>query len=285
MKSMKKSVVPGLIAAALVLPCASQARADWPVEHLDTVDFLASEIAPENNVYDEPSKIEFVAGQLRIKAVCGGFVAQLLKLSYPDVITADLLEALTGSTSPKTTVWYNAILDEREAVTKKGTYALRMREDADDIAPGDILASEYFKYGQTGHTMLVYAIKPATIVASTIPGYKQVRRYEARIIDSTKSVHNNQPGSTDTRYRSDVDAKGTTVNDTGFGSGDIYLYADPQTGDLIGWAWSLKQSVAYQGVDDSPSGSTGEYRPIVAGFISGPGVGPDAPGGSTVTSK
>lgn len=276
-QSTKSRTLTALIAAALALPFAAEAHAEWPEEHLDTVDFFFSEISPANNEYDEPSKIEFIDGKLVIKAVCGGFVAQLLKLAYPDAVTSSLLKSMTGMTNPNSTTWFHSILDEKTIVRKEGTYALRMREDANDIRPGDILASEYFKYGQTGHTMMVQAISAPTIVDSTIPGYKKVRRYKTRIIDSTKSVHQNVKGSTDTRYRNDVDSKGNVVNDRGFGSGDIYLFADPQTGDLIGWTWSLKQSVAFQGVDESPGDGVGEYRPIVAGFIAGPGIGPDKP--------
>ncbi|MEZ4451568.1 MAG: hypothetical protein R3B09_19005 [Nannocystaceae bacterium] len=268
----KSPAALGLVAAALVLSSAPEARADWPEDHLDTVDLLFSEYTPANNEYDEPSKIEFVDGELVIAAVCGGFVAQLLKMSYPDILTASLLQSLTGSPSPNSTTWHAAIVDEATVETDDGVYAFVHRVDADEIAAGDILAAEYPKSGQTGHTMMVYAIDPPTEVASTIPGYAAVSRYRVTVVDSTKSVHQDSKGSSDTRYLHDVDAQGNAVNDRGFGSGEIYLYADPESGEVIGWTWSLKQSVAYQGVDPEPGKGVGEFRPIAAGRLTGPGL-------------
>src|SRR5690606_14551682 len=98
-KSTKSRTLTALIAAALALPFAAEAHAEWPEEHLDTVDFFFSEFTPANNEYDEPSKIEVIDGKLVIKAVCGGFVAQLLKLAYPDAVTSSLLKSMTGMTN------------------------------------------------------------------------------------------------------------------------------------------------------------------------------------------
>jgi hypothetical protein len=54
-----------------------------------------------------------------------------------------------------------------------------------------------------------------------------------QVIDASSAVHMDAPGSSDTRYRGELDpASGELVNDRGGGRGDIHVFAD---GALVGW--------------------------------------------------
>lgn len=258
---------------------SAPASAAWG-DHLDTAGTWLADIEPENNEYASPSSVEYVDGVLTVSAVCGGFVSELMKASYP-ALTDDVMSALVDDdpsdgqpwASPDSAHWYDAIVDERSATDEGLSFAFDHVADVDDLQEGDILASVYTSAGSTGHTMVVFEL-PETfaLVTTTIPGYSgvQVERYRITVLDSTKSVHLNRSDSTDSRYMADTDPDDpdTAVNDAGMGTGELYLYADRDTGEIIGWTWNVIQSTAYQGTDATKA----SYRPIVAGRLGGTGI-------------
>lgn len=270
---------PAFLAFALCL-VAAPAAASWPYDHLDVADEMVADILPANNEYASPSTLYYQNGVLHVSAVCGGFVAELLKATY-DPLDDALMSALFDDdpddalpwASPDSSHYYRAFLEEREVHVGGATYALTLRRKASQIAVGDLLVSEYSESGITGHTMIVRRVDRPTRVASKIPGFSTLDRHVVQVIDASSSVHMNKAGTSDTRYLSDVDpVTGAPVNDRGLGRGDILVYADPATGALVGWSWAINQGTPYQGVDPTPAWNVGKYRPIVAGRIVGPGL-------------
>lgn len=256
------------------------AAASWPYDHLDVVDEMVAEILPANNEYASPSTVYWQNGVLHVSAVCGGFVAEVLTATY-DGLDAEVMSALFDDdpddaqpwASPDSTHYYRAFLEERVVFAGGGIYALKRRDAVDDIRAGDLLVSEYFEYGMTGHTMIVRRVDGPVRVTSKIPGFAALDRYRVQVIDATATVHMNKAGTTDTRYMTDIDPlTGAPTNDRGVGRGDIHVFADPTTGAAVGWSWAVNQSIPYQGVDPTPAAGAGKYRPILAGRIVGPGL-------------
>lgn len=253
---------------------STPAAAAWG-DHLTTAAQWKHDLTPANNKYGTPSEVWYVGSDLHVFAECGGFVSELMKASYPaidDDVMSDLMDDDTTDdnpwSSPDSVHWYDAISDEVSVTVNGQTVGLEHLTDIDDVQTGDILASIYTSAGGTGHTMVIYDMPTSyTLVTVSIPGYSgvQVERYAVTVLDSTQSVHLNQTGSTDSRYLKDVDKNGNPVNDTGMGTGDIRIYADHSTGEIIGWTWSSIQITPYQGTDASAS----NYRPIVAGRFVG----------------
>lgn len=249
---------------------SADARAAWPADHLSQASTWLSEITPQKNDYGSPSEVWYDAnGKLNVYARCGGFVAELIKQTYSSV-TDDVLEDLTGSPSPNATQLYTAIDGEASVTTDDGAIAFVARDTIDDVVAGDILASDYETTTSTGHVMMVATTPVMTgeDLATAIPDVDSVDRYTVHIIDATSSVHGNSAGTTDTRYLTDRNSKGLSVNDKGLGAGDILIYADHATGEIVGWTWNTYQSTPYQGTD--PDGT--DYRPIVAGALQGAGL-------------
>lgn len=267
--------------ATLALATPTSALAAWG-DHLDTGADWIRDIRPAHNAYASPSVVEYLGGTLEVSAVCGGFVSELLKATYPD-LTDDVMSALADDdpsdehdwNSPDSQHWFDAIDDETSTTSDGLTFAFEKLTDIDDVEAGDILVSTYTPAGTTatGHTMVIYTM-PTTfsLVTTTIPGYSgvSVERYRITVLDSTERVHLDRSDSTDSRYKAEVSPTDPTkrVNDEGMGTGEIYLYADHSTGALIGWTWTVVQSTAYQSVDAAGS----NYRPVRVGRLSGTGI-------------
>lgn len=264
-----------LAAFALSTP----AQAAWG-DHLDTAADWFVDLTPAHNNYGSPSQVAYVGGTLEVYAVCGGFVSELVKASYPD-LDDDVMSALVDDdpsddhdwVTPDSEHWYNAIVGENSTTSGGLDFAFQHITDIDDVETGDLLISVYTSAGSTGHSMVIYDM-PATfsLVTTTIPGYSgvNVERYRVTVLDSTQTVHLNRSDSTDSRYLKDVDPLDSKkkVNDLGMGTGEVYLYADHNTGALIGWTWTVVQLSAYQATDASQA----NYRPFAVGRLGGTGI-------------
>ncbi len=195
-------------AVALVLSLVpSHALAAWLEDHLDVVDEMVADISPLNNEYGSPSSISYTGGVVTVFAECGGFVAQLLQLTY-DVLDDPLMSGLFDDdpgdskpwASPDSTHFYRAIVTQRTALGALGRYQVMRRHTVAEIAAGDILAAEYADAGATGHTMLVREVRGAPLeVASTIPGRTRLLRYSVQVIDASATVHMNKRMAPPTR--------------------------------------------------------------------------------------
>ncbi len=273
---------PLLLAACATLATSSAASAAWPTDHLNQAfDWNDPLIEMANNVYGAPASIwTDGGGKVHATAKCGSFTALLLKASYP-AVNDDVLTALTGSNSPFADEWYDAISNEASDSTRVDASGIAFHERASvaDIEAGDILASAYTLSGDTGHVMTVRSITLAaanTTLPSgkTITGVGAVNRYQVAVYDATKSPHGAYASnpSPDTRYRLVGNPIQVWATDDGVGSGTIVIYEEVSTGRLVAWAWNVSSTTTSYYYAVTPNAGTWEYRPMVAGFLDGPGL-------------
>lgn len=266
---------PLVLVALATIATSSAVSAAWPTDHLNQAfDWNDPLIEMANNAYGSPASI-WIDGSNKVHAIakCGSFTALLLKESYP-VITDSVLIALTGSSSPFANEWYDAISNE----TSDGASGIAFHERATvaDIEAGDILASTYTLSGDTGHAMTVRSITLAaanTTLPSgkTITGVGAVNRYEVTVYDATKSPHGAYASNPapDTRYRK---VNNVWTKDEGVGYGTIVIYEEVSTGRLVAWAWNVSPTTDSYYYAVTPNAGLWEDRPMVAGFLDGPGL-------------
>jgi hypothetical protein len=220
--------------------------------------YVADVAAPgAYNHYGLPASITYVNGVIHATTECAPLVRLVLENAYASV-TPTALQGLTGSTQPDSAQFHDAIAAQTTFVQGNNTFAFHARSAVSAIQPGDILAAKYASAHGSGHTMLVNTI---TLVGSNLTGIfagMTVNEYRVQVIDSTSSPHTGDPNYPDSR--------GTTGQ--GIGTGYILLYEDAQSGALVGWTWNTKQRTPYQSFN--PAGSN--YRPIDAGYLTGPGI-------------
>lgn len=274
-----------LVVSALAVSAGSPAaHAFWPDNHVNQAqDWIFDPyVNPANNVWGEPAAITVDPdGTVHATAKCGSFTALLLKAAYPSAITNQVLTDLTGSSSPDALQWYTAIAGEK---TSTSGIQFHKRTTVASIQAGDILASAYTTSGDTGHAMTVKSI---TLVAAGttltadksdkgIPGVGTVNKYQVTVYDSTNSPHGAYTSNPapDTRYKQTLPNNTVQwVQDDGIGSGTIVIYEEVATGRIVAWAWNVSPTTAsyYYAFSFTPAG-TYDVRPIVAGYLDGPGL-------------
>lgn len=246
---------------ALVVAAVPFAAAGWG-DHVATAASYEDIVTADFNLYGAPSTIWWDgAGELHVRAQCGGYASLVLRNTYPSV-TATVIERLTGNAAPSAKSWNDAIEAGASYTSGRRTWSLGQRTSVDEIVPGDLLAAEYTLGDASGHVMIVGAISLDSLsVPTAVPGHPTAERWRVEVHDATASPH----GTTDSRYH----AESSGANDEGIGHGPMYLYADQATGAIVGWTWSTSSSTtSYQGT--SPAAEA--YRPMVAGYLSGPGL-------------
>jgi hypothetical protein len=221
----------------------------------DVAQAFEDRVLPANNVYGSRSSVTENEGVLYATTKCGGYVAIVLQHAY-GTVTRTVLRGLTGSASPTSKQWSDAIERGATYSDATGTFGLGKRATIDDIASGDVFASVYELPDATGHTMIVDSKRlDATDVTTKIPGVPMADRWLVRIHDSTSDPH----GATDSR---------AVAGDDGIGNGWIYVFVDPDTRVIIGWTWSTSSTVTFQTTDPMAP----HYRPVVVGYLTGTGV-------------
>lgn len=282
----------------------------WP-GHVGVANSWVSHIASANlythNIYGSPASISFdVNGDIAdAKTECASFTTLLLTNTYPEHLSTSLLKTLTGVASgdpgPYAENYYNGIdpalhpngntsgsvslipLDDSLA-TKTGR-TLRDANSGSLLQAGDILASRYTQGSITGHVMTVGTIdhvpvrdlqnpaldeKMTLSTQKAIPGVTYVRRWLVTVYDSTSSIHN----TTDSRYNKDSTEGDGNNDDSGIGSGQIYLYENADggsaDGQLVGWTWSTASGYTYEFTDSTKVDGSGKtlYRRMMIGRLS-----------------
>jgi hypothetical protein len=285
MTTMNRSRCLLMILSALAVGASSPAaHAFWPDNHVNQAqDWIFDPyVNPANNVWGSPASITVDPdGTVHAQTKCGSFTALLLKAAYPGTITDTVLNNLTGFDSPFALDWYTAI--QSGAASASGIQ-FHKRASVASIQAGDILASAYTTSGDTGHVMTVKSITltaagttlTADLANKGIPGVGTVNKYQVTVYDSTNSPHGAYTSNPawDTRYKQVLpDSTVQWVNDTGIGSGTIVIYEEVGTGRIVAWAWNVSPTTAsyYYGFTFTPAGGYG-VRPIVAGYLDGPGL-------------
>jgi hypothetical protein len=286
MRTKSSFLRPLLLAALATVATASIASAAWPADHIDLAEdwIFNPYIDMANNAYGAPASI-WTDGSRSLHAItkCGSFTALLLKGAYPGVITDNVLNAIVTSNSPYADRWYTAIIDQvSDPAPPDGAgsgIGFHKRASAAAIQPGDILASAYTQSGDTGHVMTVKSITKTasgTTLPSgkTITGVGAVNKYEVVVYDSTKTPHGayDSNPAPDTRYRQLNQIVLTWTKDEGIGSGTIVLYEEVSTGRIVSWAWNVSPTTGSYYYAVTPNPGSWEYRPMVAGYLAGPGL-------------
>lgn len=213
------------------------------------------QILPANNSYGSRSTIVETDGVLQARTKCGGYVAIVLQHAH-EALTASALRGLTGSASPTSRQWRNAIESSAAYTEEAGTFRLRQRSTIDEVASGDVFASEYKVGDATGHTMIIDSKRlDAAGVDTTIPGIPTADRWLVRVHDSTNAPH----GANDSRASSRAG---------GIGNGWIYVFVDPTSGVVVGWTWSTRSKITFQTTEPLAP----HYRPVAVGYLTGPGI-------------
>jgi hypothetical protein len=201
--------------------------------YIDRVSAGHQELNYYGGDIDDGTSLPFIGAtewqRTRSRTRCGSLVSLLLGQAYPYLDDNGLytdgihvIEALTGSISPRAAQWHDAIADERGA----GKYLFRRVLRVADIRRGDILAAKYSLNSTdgTGHVAIVDSIRPRAFtdpLGESLPGTSQ---WIVRVVDSSRNTH-----SHDTRTNTDTN---------GIGSGELRLYESDSTGELAGWSWS-----------------------------------------------
>jgi hypothetical protein len=273
-----------ILMALAIIAGSPAAHAFWPDNHVNQAEdwVFNPYVDPANNVYGSPASITVDPdGTVHATAKCGSFTALLLKAAYPSAITNQVLTYLTNSSSPDALQWYTAIQAEK---TSSSGIKFHKRTTVASIQPGDILASAYTTSGDTGHAMTVKSITltaaGTTLTADKsdkgIPGVRTVNKYQVTVYDSTDLPHGAYAANPapDTRYKQTLpDGTVQWVQDDGIGSGTIVIYEEAGTGQLVAWAWNVSPTTAsyYYAFLFSRAGGY-DVRPIVAGYLDGPGL-------------
>lgn len=284
--------------------------AAWP-GHVAVAESYVSHIASANlythNLYGSPASITFDTNNeiADAKTECASFTTLLLTNTYPSTLTTSLLKTLTGvaanNPGPYAENYYDGIdpalhpngntsgsvsllpIDSNLA-TKTGRTLRDANNDA-LLQVGDLLASRYALGSITGHMMTVGSLlhvpvrnlanpaldeKMTLSTQKSIPGVTSVRRWHVKIYDSTSTVHN----TSDSRYNKDSSEADGNNDDSGIGSGEIYLYENADggasDGQLVGWTWSTSSAYTYEFTDAAKVDGSGKtlYRRMVIGRLS-----------------
>lgn len=136
------------------------------------------------------------------------------------------VNARWGAFCPSSNIYFSAI--------GTGTYFTQIGKAA-DIQKGDVIVIGASS-GFAGHTMIVDAV-PVLITHSITPLFAGTTQWKVPIVDSTSTAH----GCTDTRWTGTCTPLAGTM-DPGVGKGNIRVYTDTGTGNLLGYTWSVTAS-------------------------------------------
>ena len=219
-----------------------------------------NEILPENNHYDSPCDVYYDEDVLYAYSKCGSYVAEVHRNAYP-TLRYSVMKALFNSGFPTAARWYDGIAEERTYTNSSGTFGATLVSDFATVKGGDILVAKYSSGGASGHAMMADSfVSQGVQQIADIPGYTHAERFLVDILDCTRTPH----GVTDSRKGAELD----NSDDRGIGRGQIYVFADQDTGEIVGWTWSANLWTIYQCTDSNAA----NYRPLVAGYVYGPGI-------------
>lgn len=205
------SVLASTIVTVAAAPASAQTFRDYAEE-------IALFTTPADNNWASPCAMDWVAYTATTNGMC--YFTLSLKKSDP-TITNPILTQWWGSTNPASPVLHDIIIQDNPAVK----HFDHITDFATALA-GDLLVTKY-QSGQsfTGYTMML-AVDPEWY-ATTMEGYD---RYLCTVLDSTRTPH----GNTDTRWMADAGG----AHDWGVGAGEMYVDADPATGEIMRHTWS-----------------------------------------------
>jgi hypothetical protein len=171
---------------------------------------------------------------------CAQFISLLLRHSY-GWSDADFARWF-GSLSPLARDY-----QEHFASSSAGSPFIRVERVA-DLAAGDVVAVTYADdLDDSGHVVMIAGAPERTTGGPVSQENAGLQQWAVPIVDSTKSPH----GRADSR---------AATGQQGVGRGHMRFYADPVTGGLAGYAWSLETRSTYHAASSQPI-AAGRLRP------------------------
>lgn len=258
---MKSPIQAAILSLVALLTAANDpATANEPAHWVRAMQYTM-DIDAVNNVYGPDCDIYYDDDEvLHARSKCGSYVAKVWRQSYPG-LQYSVMSSLFEWGSPNARRWYDGINEQRTHDTNNGTFGTVVLTSVWDLSAGDVLVSKYQKGSSSGHVMMFdMAARKGVLDVEQIPGYNEVEVFAVSILDCTSSPH----GDCDTRKGAEPD----NTDDQGIGRALIYIMADPETGEMVGWTWSTISSTIYQCTDSEAD----NYRPLIGGYIYGPGI-------------
>jgi hypothetical protein len=205
------SILAGSLVTVAAAPASAQTFRDWAED-------LVLGVTPANNTWGTPCAIDWAGYTATTNGVC----LFTLSLKKSDAtITNAVLTSWWGSTNPPSPSLHDKILENNPAT--------RHFEHIDDFSMaewGDLLVTKYLSGSSyTGYTMILADYPQWS--STTAEGYD---RYLVIVLDSTQTPH----WQYDSRWLADAGG----VHDRGVGWGELYVDADPATGEIVRHTWS-----------------------------------------------
>jgi hypothetical protein len=204
--------------------------------HLEIARELLQNIKPEDNRYSLGESIitfpqDLFSSRYSMRADCSGFVMALLNRAKYPVQSRMVFLNDNGRRHRYLAEDFVLSIEKEKGFTRVSR--------VESIQPGDVIAhrmlnaEDKLSSGTTGHVFLVNST--ATRIPARAPEIAGTLQYEVGIIDSNREF----VGSDDTR----LSEPGKPVY--GLGAGTIRLYADAESGELVGWARTFKSATKF----------------------------------------
>lgn len=212
-------VLPGYFAAPVLSQTTATNLLGWG-------NLLADNTTAATSVYTSNDDIQWqgVNGATQYKAFtdCSGLVTALITQTYGT--TNNQLISWFGTKGPRAAHYYSKTVE---------TDGFTRITDMNNVQRGDIIAIRYTNVPFTntsqasGHVAIVAEVPTQTTAFNPI--IAGTTQWTVRILDSSSSGH----GRTDTRY-----ITATNTYRGGVGRGNMRIYTNSTTGQIVGYTWS-----------------------------------------------
>jgi hypothetical protein len=201
--------------------------------HLELARELLAHIQPEDNHYSLGEAIvtfpgDLFASRYAVRADCSGFLLALFNRAQYGIASKMIFLNNFGRRHRHAAEDFVLSIEQEKGFKRVLQVAA--------IQPGDLIAHRMLQAedkqqtGTTGHIFLVNSA--ARPIAARPPEVAGTRQYEIAVIDSNREY----VGSDDTRLADPAHKI------SGVGGGTIRLYADAESGELVGWARTFKNT-------------------------------------------
>lgn len=176
----------------------------------------------KTTLYQHGTRVDLEAGSYKYD--CVGMVSHALRTTAPKAWKTVFEETGLAKGRIPSPSKFQRFFADLAVESKPGWEAVGK---VSDLRPGDVVSWEYKTENSSGHAVII----------GGIPELQENGEWLVKVYDSTSSPH----GKSDSRY-SDGRAQilERTGKPSGLGHGIMAFVADPESGALSGWRWSVK---------------------------------------------